>query len=87
MPAPENPPVTQSAPDILCLSHLPWDYVYQRPNHLMARAARGHRVFFVQEPYRGKKLQLDVEAIDGRVGETFSGVDYESGVAEGRRRA
>ena len=65
MPAPENPPVTQSAPDILCLSHLPWDYVYQRPNHLMARAARGHRVFFVQEPYRGKKLQLDVEAIDG----------------------
>jgi glycosyltransferase involved in cell wall biosynthesis len=65
MPAPENPPVTQSAADILCLSHLPWDFVYQRPNHLMARAARGQRVFFIQEPYRGAKLQLEVERIDG----------------------
>lgn len=36
--------------DILCLSHLRWGFVYQRPNHLMARAARNRRVFFVEEP-------------------------------------
>ncbi len=38
--------------DFLCFSHLRWDFVYQRPNHLLARAARRHRVFFVEEPVR-----------------------------------
>jgi UDP-galactopyranose mutase len=38
------------ARDVLCFSHLRWDFVYQRPNHLMARAARDRRVFFVEEP-------------------------------------
>jgi UDP-galactopyranose mutase len=36
--------------DLLCFSHLRWDFVYQRPNHLMARAARSRRVFFIEEP-------------------------------------
>jgi hypothetical protein len=36
--------------DIVCFAHLPWDLVYQRPNHLMARAARTRRVLYVQEP-------------------------------------
>jgi hypothetical protein len=35
--------------DLICLSHLRWDFVYQRPNHLMARAARSKRVFFIEE--------------------------------------
>ena len=38
------------ARDLVCLSHLRWDFVYQRPNHLMARAARDRRVYFVEEP-------------------------------------
>jgi UDP-galactopyranose mutase len=38
------------ARDLVCLSHLRWDLVYQRPNHLMSRAARDRRVFFVEEP-------------------------------------
>src|SRR5215211_4420799 len=37
-------------PALLCLSHLRWDFVYQRPNHLMARAARDRRVYFIEEP-------------------------------------
>lgn len=36
--------------DLLCLSHLRWGFVYQRPNHLMSRCAREMRVFFVEEP-------------------------------------
>jgi UDP-galactopyranose mutase len=36
--------------DIVCLSHLRWDFVFQRPHHLMTRCARKHRVFFVEEP-------------------------------------
>src|SRR5512133_1217512 len=39
-----------SAPDLICLSHLRWDFVYQRPQHVMTRCARDRRVFFVEEP-------------------------------------
>ncbi|HUQ79132.1 MAG TPA: glycosyltransferase [Patescibacteria group bacterium] len=45
------------ARDLVCFSHLRWDFVYQRPNHLMARAARDRRVFFVEEPtFAGETL-------------------------------
>ena len=37
-------------PDVVCLSHLRWDFVYQRPQHLLSRFARYTRVFFVEEP-------------------------------------
>src|ERR687883_631822 len=36
--------------DLVCLSHLRWDFVYQRPQHLLSRFARQGRVFFVEEP-------------------------------------
>src|ERR671912_376468 len=39
-----------NAPDLVCLSHLRWDFVYQRPQHLLSRCAAGRRVFFVEEP-------------------------------------
>ncbi|HEU4572339.1 MAG TPA: glycosyltransferase [Candidatus Limnocylindrales bacterium] len=38
------------ARDLVCFSHLRWDFVFQRPNQLMTRAARDRRVFFVEEP-------------------------------------
>ena len=39
-----------SRPDLVCLTHLRWDWVYQRPQHLMFRLARDRRVFYVEEP-------------------------------------
>ena len=39
--------------DLVAVSHLRWDFVYQRPQHLMSRAARHHRVFFIEEPVEG----------------------------------
>jgi glycosyltransferase involved in cell wall biosynthesis len=36
--------------ELICLSHLRWDFVYQRPQHLMSRCARQRRVFFFEEP-------------------------------------
>jgi glycosyltransferase involved in cell wall biosynthesis len=36
--------------DLVCLSHLRWDFVYQRPQHLMARFAQHRRVFYFEEP-------------------------------------
>ena len=39
-----------AAPDLVCLSHLRWGFVFQRPQHLMTRFARDRRVFFIEEP-------------------------------------
>jgi len=36
--------------DLICLSHLRWDFVFQRPQHLLSRCALERRVFFVEEP-------------------------------------
>jgi UDP-galactopyranose mutase len=36
--------------DLLCFSHLRWNFVYQRPQHLMSRFAKERRVFFFEEP-------------------------------------
>ncbi|MDB4973184.1 MAG: hypothetical protein JWN48_1525 [Myxococcaceae bacterium] len=36
--------------DLVCFSHLRWNFVFQRPNHLMSRFARHARVFYVEEP-------------------------------------
>lgn len=39
-----------SAAVLLCLSHLRWNFVYQRPQHVMSRAAAHHTVLFFEEP-------------------------------------
>jgi UDP-galactopyranose mutase len=49
-------------PDLVCLSHLRWRFVFQRPQHLMSRFARERRVFFVEEPAYGPgPTRLEVE--------------------------
>lgn len=35
---------------MIVFSHLRWDFVFQRPQHLMTRLARTHRVYFLEEP-------------------------------------
>ncbi|HET6386841.1 MAG TPA: glycosyltransferase [Armatimonadota bacterium] len=35
--------------DIVCHCHLRWDFVWQRPQQLMTRMARCHRVFFLED--------------------------------------
>lgn len=35
---------------LIVFSHLRWDFVYQRPQHLMSRLARHYRIVFIQEP-------------------------------------
>jgi glycosyltransferase involved in cell wall biosynthesis len=44
------PPET-SRPVLLSFSHLRWNFVYQRPQHLLSRAQRSYDVFFMEEPY------------------------------------
>lgn len=58
-PAPSTPPVVASEstapgagplPDLVCFAHLHWDFVWQRPQHLLSRFAKHTRVFYVEEP-------------------------------------
>lgn len=54
--------------DMICFSHLRWDFVYQRPQHLLTRCARDCRVFFVEEPIFGNgSMRLDVSEREGGV--------------------
>ena len=46
------------ANDLICFSHLRWSWVYQRPQHLMTRAARDRRVFMFEEPVEGADRPL-----------------------------
>ncbi len=51
--------------DILCLSHLRWNFVFQRPQHLMTRFGAHHRVFFVEEPrFESGPDRLQVTAVE-----------------------
>ncbi|HEY8563158.1 MAG TPA: glycosyltransferase family 1 protein [Pyrinomonadaceae bacterium] len=46
---------------VICLSHLRWDFVYQRPQHLLSRFARQTNVYFFEEPiYGDDATRLDV---------------------------
>lgn len=56
------------AMDLVCFSHLRWDFVYQRPHHLMSRFARERRVFYIEEPrVRPGHNHLEVRADDSGV--------------------
>lgn len=50
-----------SSPDLVCLTHLRWNWVFQRPQHLMTRAAQRRRVFVLEEPVRsGSEIALEI---------------------------
>ena len=49
---------------VLCFSHLRWGFVFQRPNHLMLRAARSRPVYYIEEPvFDVNQAQLQLEQV------------------------
>jgi glycosyltransferase involved in cell wall biosynthesis len=54
--------------DLICLSHLRWNFVFQRPNHLMSECSRERRVFFVEEP-----VIVDAAARDATIATAATG--------------
>lgn len=54
--------------DLVCFSHLRWDFVFQRPQHLLTRCARERRVFFIEEPIFGNgSMRLAMREAEGGV--------------------
>jgi glycosyltransferase involved in cell wall biosynthesis len=49
--------------DLVCFSHLRWNFVYQRPQHLLSRFAKELRVFFIEEPLFGDVEQPTLESV------------------------
>ncbi len=47
--------------DVICISHLRWDFVYQRPQHLISRFGKNGRVFYIEEPiFADNETYLDI---------------------------
>src|SRR5262249_18897261 len=42
---------------IVVFSHLRWDFVFQRPQHLLSGLAQHHRVLFIEEPVLSESSQ------------------------------
>ena len=52
--------------DLVCFSHLRWDFVFQRPQHLLTRCAKQRRVLFIEEPiFGGDTARLELRESDG----------------------
>jgi glycosyltransferase involved in cell wall biosynthesis len=71
-----NDPVLIEDATVVCFSHLRWDFVYQRPQHLLSRFAQRHDIFFIEEPIfedvaepalrltpRGERVQVGVPVL------------------------
>ncbi len=63
----DGAPIGEGAkPLLVCFSHLRWNFVMQRPQHLLTRAARWADVLFVEEPLFGAAHDaIDVAERDG----------------------
>lgn len=59
----------RSRPTLIALTHLRWDFVFQRPQHLLTRAARDYDVIVVEEP-----LWTDAETAGVDVSERDGGI-------------
>jgi glycosyltransferase involved in cell wall biosynthesis len=60
-------------PDLICFSHLRWNWVFQRPQHLMTRFAGERRVFYFEEPLFDDRREaaLEVRPAEGNVAVTI----------------
>jgi UDP-galactopyranose mutase len=74
--------------DLVCLSHLRWDFVFQRPQHLLSRFARERRVFFIEEPIFSDEPEnrLDVSPREGELSVVIPRLSHETATA-GRAEA
>ncbi|MEZ0611807.1 glycosyltransferase family 1 protein [Fibrella sp. WM1] len=67
LPAASTKAPASSPESLICFSHLRWNFVYQRPQHLMSRASRQMNVYFLEEPIWGNELRVEVRQEDERL--------------------
>lgn len=53
---------------LLVFSHLRWDFVFQRPQHVMSRLADSREVVFIEEPHvREGEPRLSIRSVESRL--------------------
>lgn len=76
LPTPSGPVAAEKPPrpvspddleDLICFSHLRWNFVYQRPQHLLSRAAQRWRVWYIEEPVWSETPGLTVRQVNDRL--------------------
>jgi len=74
---------------LLCFSHLRWNFVYQRPQHLLSRASRHWPIWFIEEPEWGTAYRLEIKVINDRlrvvVPHLPNGIDAETAIERQRQ--
>ena len=72
-------PISQ-IPDLVCFSHLRWDFVFQRPQHLFTRFAKVFRTFFIEEPkHADKEPAFEYNWVDNKLCVLVPRVNMEKG--------
>lgn len=44
--------IQQDSYDMVVFCHLRWDFVYQRPQHIISRMAKEYKILFIEEPWQ-----------------------------------
>jgi glycosyltransferase involved in cell wall biosynthesis len=75
-------------PLLVCFSHLRWDFVWQRPQHLLSRAANHYNVLIIEEPIFKPGISANMDVTDRPQGVTIAvpmlpeGLSHEDVLAE-----
>lgn len=48
---------------LICFSHLRWNFVYQRPQHLLSRAAKTYDVIYFEEPLIEERSDIELRSV------------------------
>ena len=48
---------------LVCFSHLRWNFVYQRPQHLLSRAAWTYNVIYFEEPLIEERSDVHLRSV------------------------
>lgn len=54
----------EKMPNLICFSHLRWDFVFQRPQHLLSRFSQRGKVVVVEEPVFHEGIEPRLEVLD-----------------------
>jgi glycosyltransferase involved in cell wall biosynthesis len=80
--------VESKKPLLVCFSHLRWDFVWQRPQHLLSRAAKHYDVLIIEEPIFKPGIAPHMDLSDRPQGVTIAipmlpeGLSHEDVIAE-----
>ena len=76
---------------LLCFSHLRWDFVYQRPQHIMSKFASEYAILFIEEPIYSnedeaylevREVKTNIHVLQPRIPKSFSMIQIKKSQSE-----